>query len=81
MTGPAPFTYSDIESYCRLKGIDSLKERERMTRLIDALDRAYMAAFYEKQAAKSPAKNGATPPPTHSPPRNGRSPRRPRKTF
>ena len=80
-SGPLPFTFTDIDSYCRFKGIETLREREKLFRYIDALDRAYMADVYEKQAATMDKLSKTPPPPTHSPPRNGRTPRSPRKTF
>lgn len=65
MSGAVPITYSDMEAYCRLKGIYSLLERERLVRFLDILDRHWMAKHYEKQkqreqqATKTPPK---TPP-------------------
>lgn len=81
--GPLPITYSDIDSYCRLKGIDLLVEREKLLRFIDALDRAYMADTYEKQKVEDARNSGATPPPppSQSPPRHGRTQRKPRQQF
>lgn len=60
MSGPVPLTYTDIEAYCRLKGIYSLGERERLLRGLDALDREYMARAYEESKNSRP---GKSPPP------------------
>ncbi|ARK07418.1 hypothetical protein LAV_00018 [Sphingobium phage Lacusarx] len=72
MAGPIPFTYTDIKSYCELKGIYSLSERERLLRFIDALDREWMKNAYEEQERRTKA-------PASSPlPGTGNAPRRPR---
>ena len=68
--GPLPITYTDIDAYCRLKDILSPGERERLLRLIDPLDRAWMAKAHEESAKgdKNPSKSA---PPSQSPPRGG----------
>lgn len=71
MAGPAPITFTDIEAYCRLKAIYSLSERERLLRLLDPLDREWMAAAHAAEEAARKGKGSAPPPPTHSPPRDG----------
>lgn len=73
MGGPLPLTYTDIEAYCRLKAIYSHADRERLLRLIDPLDREYMALAHSDP--KRPGQGSPPPPPTHSPPRD-RGPRR-----
>jgi len=77
MGGYLPFSYIEIEAYCRLKGITTLNERERLLRLLDALDAAWMKAYVEKSERENKP-TPAPPPPSHSPPRGGgrRSPPR-----
>jgi hypothetical protein len=55
-SGPLPLSYSDIEAYCRMKGIYSLGDRERLLSLLDPLDRQWMADSY-KEADKKTSKN------------------------
>lgn len=70
MSGPLPVSYGDIESYCNLKGIYLLGERERLLRLLDPLDREWMIKAHE-EASKGSGKGSTPPPPSHSPPRDG----------
>lgn len=74
-SGPVPITFSDIEAYCRLKGIYSLLEREYLLRLLDSLDRHWMANHYEKSAKEQKRDN---PKPSSKPSRTpkGRAPRK-----
>lgn len=80
MNGPLPISYSDIESYCHLRGIYSLTERERLLKFLDLLDQKWMGDFYEKQEAemnkrsKQSGKSSKTPP--NEVPREGRRPPR-----
>jgi hypothetical protein len=70
MSSPLPLSYCEIEAYCRLKDIIYPSERSRLLRLIDELDRAWMANAHAEQEKNSKNPKG-TPPPTHSPERGG----------
>lgn len=70
MSGPLPVQYADIEAYCNLKGIYLLGERERLLRLLDPLDREWMTKAHE-EASKGSKGSTPSPPPSHSPPRDG----------
>lgn len=64
-------TYSEIEAYCRLKGITYPPERERLVRLLDRLDREWMRIHLEKREKElKNTSKGKPPPPSHSPPRH-----------
>lgn len=78
MGTPVPFKFSELEAYCRLKGIYSLGERERLLRLIDVLDREWMRQTLEKQEQENPSPTSRAPP-SHSPPRGGGTRGAPRK--
>lgn len=75
MGGALPFSYTEIEAYCRLKGIYALGERERLLHFLDLLDREWLKAYIEKERRENPTPS-SLPPPSHSPPRV--APRRPR---
>lgn len=72
MGGYLPLSYSEIEAYCRLKGIMFHGERERLVYLLEVLDREWMKTYIEKEEKKNPSKK-TPPPPSHSPPRGGGS--------
>jgi hypothetical protein len=63
MSGPLPINYTDIESYCRLKGIWSLIERQRLLRHLDTLDRQWMAKKYEEKPTGTKSPETKKPPP------------------
>lgn len=71
MGGFLPFSYTEIEAYCRLKGIYSLGDRERLLRLLEVLDAEWIKAYVEREAKNNPSSKGSPPPPSHSPPRGG----------
>lgn len=70
MGGYLPLSYSEIEAYCRLKGIYSLGERERLVRLLEILDHQWIKDYIEKESKERPSSKGK-PPPSQSPPRGG----------
>lgn len=79
MGSPIPIPFSEIEAYARFKGITSLSDRERLFRLLNALDIEWMRQSNEKQELEQARRaNTQTPPPSHNPPRGGgrRSPRK-----
>ena len=69
MGGPQPISYTDMDAYCRLKGIYAPGEREKLLRLIDPLDRLWMQKAHEEAEKKQ--NTSTPPPPSHSPPRGG----------
>lgn len=81
MGGPQPISYTEIDAYCRLKAIYSPGDRERLLRLIDPLDRAWMAKAHEEQAKKEKTSSTTPPPPSHSPPRGGGTKSPPRREI
>lgn len=66
--GPLPIPYVEIDSYCRLKDIWAPGEKDRLLRLLDPLDRAWMAKAHEEAAKENKAPKA---PPSQSPPRGG----------
>lgn len=66
--GPQPIPYVEMEAYCRLKGIYSPGEREKLLRNIDKLDRLWMQQAHEDIEKKN---SPTPPPPSQSPPRGG----------
>jgi hypothetical protein len=71
MGGYLPFSYSEIDAYCRLKGIYSLGDRERLLHFLELLDAEWIKAYVERENKKNPSSKGSSPPPSHSPPRGG----------
>ena len=79
MGGFLPFSYTEIEAYCRLKGIYSLGDRERLLNLLEVLDAEWIKAYVERESKNNPSPKGSPPPTSHSPPRGGGRKAPPRK--
>lgn len=62
--------YSEIDAYCRLKGMFFPYERERFVKFVVALDVEWMKLHAEEQKKKNGKTGAQPPPPSHSPPRN-----------
>lgn len=50
--GPEPIPISEIEAYARLMRLDGADEREELVRLVQAMDRAYLAWRAQRAAGR-----------------------------
>lgn len=51
-SGPCAIPLSEVSAYCDLAGIDTQRERLRVTELVQRLDALYLEAWADKQPSK-----------------------------
>lgn len=56
MGGPLPITFTDMASYCYLRGINSLSEKEDLIYYMRLLDGMWIEDYYQKTNPDSKGK-------------------------